>query len=803
VLDRALADAKLNGAVFIYDVVDGKMAPALARAIAENPEIFDRLTNTFGSRTDWLDSSHMPASMQKWGWPLEPRWWVVDRRGQIAFTSTEPPTEEVLLKQLRDADIQELSQILKQFVRKNPGREDALVRLLNRQCDIAIRKMQKYLAPAVDRPNRPGQRQTPELKRPMTAREDEEIWADFADTLKLVVKSDAWTHTNSGPTVTMYSDANIFLQSGTLMSLSPLMRDLSAQLLPSMTDVIKEFPESLLVWTLWLILERASGGSGSAILPLISSIEPRPFAPGEQPPGRVLDRLIENADHFSEVEKHHSKLFEAKIKSRTDAAGKFWEPTRKADAFYPASQLIYIYLRRGDDYKAEQILMKFVEWSGDDCKPQLDWAIGLATNLANANQPGAASVAARWRDIDIERYKNAKNNVSSDSADISWIVIEEDDSHDISDAFIKEITSYSLDSFPAQVKVEKQKNVPQFAHFKPGWGLYDGKNRMFDYTEEPPSDDSIRAMAKRNGVVSKIEEYEKFRKMYPRNAHIEADLLTEYLQLANKRMARFNLAQPEKPMLPEEDDRIIWGSIARILEEFLENGRYRYVLLLQHIRYLDLASQSPMMKRTANRLIYPVEEMIKRDPAYIVNYPLWFSLNELAGGKKSLMDTLSNLTPVPSDELLFNPRANARIIGQINKEALKYKEWDFIIGTATPYWNYWLYWWENKYPNTDDDVLAILSPLVEALLATDQDAEAEKLFAEFMEKIPSGEVQTQLAQIANKRGKAELGKKWLAARVLPKGETRHKRSLDPDSLIAAMRREYRARPIFSCGVSNP
>jgi hypothetical protein len=123
------------------------------------------------------------------------------------------------------------------------------------------------------------------------------------------------------------------------------------------------------------------------------------------------------------------------------------------------------------------------------------------------------------------------------------------------------------------------------------------------------------------------------------------------------------------------------------------------------------------------------------------------------------LDTLLSLTLIPKEKMLFR---DSKAIGLINSEALKREEWDLIIGLSTPLWETYSSWWADGFRRTDSEVRSLLLPLVEALLVKNQDAEADRIFAEFTEKIPSGEIQTQLAQIANKRGKAELSKRWLA-----------------------------------------
>jgi hypothetical protein len=474
-------------------------------------------------------------------------------------------------------------------------------------------------------------------------------------------------------------------------------------------------------------------------------------------PARVMERLVESDDNYFEAEKYLKTRFETEVQDPVDLYGgfRYWVSARKSEVWSSAGSLIYMYLKQNDDSRAEQIIMKFIEWTSGDCRAQLDTAIGLARHF------GKEAIEKRWREIDLEKYKDpVRYNNSVDNTRASWIVVEDDDSNDISVAFAKEINSYLLDSLPAPVRYEKRKN-PQFAHLKPGWGLYDGKTHIIAYSEEPPSYDLISGMAKGNGIVSRIEEYERFKRTNDRNGHLEVSLLREYLLLANKRMARFNQSNLEKPMLGEEEDKIIWAPLARSLEEMLSNGRYRFVLLLYHIRPLgETANQSPIIKRLAARLIRSVEEMIKRDPAYTVNYQLWFTLNGLTDNKHSLFDTLSELNHAPGENHVLNIPASPSFLGMINKEAVKYEEWDFILTSSQSSWNYHSYWWKNGQPKNYDDALNLLAPYIEALLATGNVAEAEIIFSEFMDVIPSGDIQAKLAALASKWKKPELAKKW-------------------------------------------
>ena len=770
-LDRFLNAARFNGAIFFYDEQGGKIAPAINRARTENPDIFDRLgTYVFSTGNSVAgSSSHMPAAARKYNWPIEPRWWVVNKRGEVTFSSTEAPTEEEILRQLDDAGIRKQTEIYKEYIKENPYREDGILRLLSIQYELASMKLRKHL-----RENgwdTSGGRigfPIPELKRPLEDREDEEIWADFANTLKLAVESEAYTQSNTAiPVISdpVYSPHG-FLMPGHFMALSPTMRTLANQLLLRVTQVVREFPENTLVWTLWLILERASGGTGSAIAPLLDSIEPRPYASMNFPPERVIQRMRERLFNFggAEVEKYYAKRFDTLIKNPVDEYGDYFRSNNIARLFAPASQLIWIYLRQNSDYEAERILTRFIEWANGDCKSQLDWAIGLATNLANAGEASQA-VPTRWREIDLESYKNPdRNNAPTDRAAnlLSWIVIDADDSNDISDAFNNEIYSYRLDSLPLPVKTGKRKDFPQFANRKPGWGLYNGKDFMFVYMENLPTYDLISTLVSRNGIVSKIDEYEKFRRLNERNGHIELDLLKEYLQLADKRMTRFNQSKPEKPMLDRDEDNIIWGPIARILDQSLSNGRYR----LESINLLQIpgsASQSSIMKNIAPRLIYQLEDLIKRDPFCALNYSLYSGINELTGNNHSLVSVLLHMTPEPKNRTLF--ARSLPTVGFIYREALKRDEFDFIVDTSAEYWADWLFFWRDGAPKpNDDDILAFLGPLIESLLAKNLTDEAARIFTEFMETIPSQEIQKQLVQIANKRGKTELAKKWAAMR---------------------------------------
>ena len=215
-------------------------------------------------------------------------------------------------------------------------------------------------------------------------------------------------------------------------------------------------------------------------------------------------------------------------------------------------------------------------------------------------------------------------------------------------------------------------------------------------------------------------------------------------------------------MLDKDQDNIIWGPIAGILNELLSNGHYRLAMINVWLPIPDSVVQSQIMKNMAPRFIYQLEELIKRDPFCLLNYSLYPGLNELTGNKHSLIDILLHSAPEPKEGLSFNILLPA--IRYINKEALKRNEFDFIVTTSTTLWTFWLNYWRDGYRTRDDENFGLLGPLIESLLVKNMVAEADRLFAEFMETIPSQEIQKQLVQIANKRGKTELAKKWAAMR---------------------------------------
>ena len=79
---------------------------------SNNPEIYDRVGYRVGSSPD--HPQFMPALAQNNGWSLEyPRWIIIDKLARVAYSSTEIPTEDELLKQLTDAGIEKRSQLYK------------------------------------------------------------------------------------------------------------------------------------------------------------------------------------------------------------------------------------------------------------------------------------------------------------------------------------------------------------------------------------------------------------------------------------------------------------------------------------------------------------------------------------------------------------------------------------------------------------------------------------------------------------------------------------------------------------------
>jgi len=476
------------------------------------------------------------------------------------------------------------------------------------------------------------------------------------------------------------------------MALSPRMRDLAARLLPNVERALKEFPEHLLLWSFWLVINDVAG-TGS-VVNLIASIEPRPGVT-DFPPARARSKIFNSTD-ISVIERFAKKRFDDAMEVPVDSWGGS-QRERLINTTWSSTVMppIAAYLIQNKDFEAEKTLKKAIKWSEGDCADQVDQAVGFAKRY------NKTSLANDWSNISLENIKN--DATLNDEADkpvlnLSWIILNEDDSNDIFAAFNKEINSPPLDALQAPVKTEKMRNVPQFANMKTGWGLHDGKNRIVDYTEERPSFDLISDMAKRNGMVSRIEQLESHRKVYLRDGYVEHELLSEYFKLAEKRMARLNQSQPEKRILTEEEDNAIWASAAKLLEELLSNRKY--VLVDERIPVPETAIQSPMMKRLAERLILNLEDMIKRDPTFAFDYLLWDNLNTLTGNKHSLSNTILTLPPLPGERLLIYSLKFAEIS---NKEALKREDWNFIISNSTVLWDLYVRVWADGLRERKDN----------------------------------------------------------------------------------------------------
>jgi len=189
-LNSVLAGCNFNGGLLWSDEYEGKISLSIGRILAESPDVFNRASYRPASTPGDSDYNFMFALARNNAWSMEPRWVVVDKNGRVVFSSTEIPTEEALLEQLIIAGIQEISEILKNFLKENPNREDAMMKLLHHQYEISTRKLKKYL---IDNGDESIPWPKPELMRPLSDTEDEEIWSEFAKTLELAVNSEAWT----------------------------------------------------------------------------------------------------------------------------------------------------------------------------------------------------------------------------------------------------------------------------------------------------------------------------------------------------------------------------------------------------------------------------------------------------------------------------------------------------------------------------------------------------------------------------------------------------------------------------------
>ncbi|MCL1893766.1 MAG: hypothetical protein FWG02_05990 [Holophagaceae bacterium] len=166
-LEQRLASCEFNGGLFFYDVPGGQIQAAINTAYSRNPEIFDRVAFRAFATPNY--PYFMPALAGMTGHPIEPRWFVVDKRKNPVFSSKDVPTEDEILKQLDYAGIQKRSTVFRGYLRDNPGRDDALMKLFYHQYEMAIVKLRKHLTEnGWDRTPFPA----PELLRPLTSRAD-------------------------------------------------------------------------------------------------------------------------------------------------------------------------------------------------------------------------------------------------------------------------------------------------------------------------------------------------------------------------------------------------------------------------------------------------------------------------------------------------------------------------------------------------------------------------------------------------------------------------------------------------------
>jgi hypothetical protein len=91
------------GAILYYDEPGGKIETALQQIHMESPHVFNHIRVLYGVTP--TKPEFMLALAHSHSWPMDSRWIILNPRGEVAYSSTETPTEDEILKQLDIAGI--------------------------------------------------------------------------------------------------------------------------------------------------------------------------------------------------------------------------------------------------------------------------------------------------------------------------------------------------------------------------------------------------------------------------------------------------------------------------------------------------------------------------------------------------------------------------------------------------------------------------------------------------------------------------------------------------------------------------
>lgn len=299
-LDTRLRQLK-GGLLVVADDAKGSWKSA-ADALATDPAWLDLelQVSYYGAKAAEVEA----LLQQKYQVGPRPHWVLLGEGGRVAATGTTPPTAATLAKAAQDGGIRSATQLLRDFVRRNPdhlearmalcsalnakaaartsarlGKKTDPLRAADEKWDFA--RSQKEWDAKEDAKAQAAQEEKPPER--LDPEEDRAIWGELADLLASTFRSGEWRGSQVWGLVP--DEAAVH---------SPLMQEACRASVLEVERALAREPSSWDLWRVWLGLTRTFGGR--PIRPLLDGLAPLPtWSATSWPPYPVREAYVRDA----------------------------------------------------------------------------------------------------------------------------------------------------------------------------------------------------------------------------------------------------------------------------------------------------------------------------------------------------------------------------------------------------------------------------------------------------------------------------------------------------------------------------
>ncbi|HET6331321.1 MAG TPA: hypothetical protein VFF76_11095 [Holophagaceae bacterium] len=217
------------------------------------------------------------------GWdPARPHWALVGADLRIYADGAETPAPAALVEAYRHSPLRTRAEMLREFLRLNPGQGEALAQLILETRTLAERRTEQTLPPQTKEPNAGAP------PAPLKNEDDGRIWGDYAALYERLLQNNSWRDADPDAS----SPIPLAAQLSGAAEHSPLLGGVAARLMPVVEDALRSRPTDPHRWAVWLSL-RAAGARGHAAT-VLAGVDPLPGA-RRWPPAAAVDAFVEDA----------------------------------------------------------------------------------------------------------------------------------------------------------------------------------------------------------------------------------------------------------------------------------------------------------------------------------------------------------------------------------------------------------------------------------------------------------------------------------------------------------------------------